>query len=127
MKKDRRRVKMTNIKRGEIYLVNLGSQSGSIQSGIRPVIVISNPQNNRYSPTINVLPVTSRKKNNIPVHVDIGKECGLKTDSTILTEQVLTINKHQIIEYIGKCNEKQMQNISKAILLQFHISEDLTA
>lgn len=51
-----------NIKRGEIYLVDLGKQIGSVQGGVRPVIVISNPQNNLYSPTINILPITSRKK-----------------------------------------------------------------
>ncbi len=117
---------MANIKRGDIYLANLGSQMGSIQSGVRPVLVISNPQNNRYSPTINILPITSQKKNNIPVHVDIGVECGLKISSTILTEQVLTINKHQIIEYIGKCDKEQMRDISRAMVLQFHIIDDFS-
>ena len=52
-----------NIKRGEIYLVDLGNQKGSIQSGKRPVVVISNNMNNKYSPTINILPITSKSSN----------------------------------------------------------------
>ena len=43
-------------------MVNLGVGKGSIQGGIRPVVIISNSMNNKFSPTVNVLPVTSRAK-----------------------------------------------------------------
>lgn len=109
---------MINIKRGEIYLVNLGNQKGSIQSGKRPVIVISNNMNNKYSPTVNVLPITSKTKNNIPVHVSIGIESGLTEKSTVLVEQNIPINKTQIIKYVGKCNKYKMYEIEKALLIQ---------
>lgn len=115
-----------NIKWGNIYWANLGSQFGSVQSGKRPVIVISNPKNNLYSPTINVLPITSKKKNNIPVHVNISTDCGLEKESTILTEQILTIDKNQIIEYIGKCNKSATIKITKAMMLQFYMLENLS-
>ena len=106
------------IKRGEIYLANLGSRDGSIQSGIRPVLIISNDINNKFSPTINVLPITSRAKNNIPVHVDIGKREGLQQESTVLTEQATTINKSQLEDHIGKCSKHKIYEIEKAIMLQ---------
>ena len=123
---------MINIKRGEIYLVNLGNQKGSIQSGKRPVIVISNNMNNKYSPTVNVLPITSKTKNNIPVHVSIGIESGLTEKSTVLVEQNIPINKTQIIKYVGKCNKYKMYEIEKALLIQngidleTHLEEVLT-
>lgn len=109
---------MIIIKRGEVYLTNLGNREGSIQSGIRPVIIISNDMNNKFSPTINVLPVTSKTKNNIPVHVGIGEHEGLKQKSTILVEQVLTINKNELKERMGKCSRYKMYEIEKAIMLQ---------
>lgn len=109
---------MINIRRGEIYLVDLGVQKGSIQSGKRPVVVISNNMNNQYSPTINVLPITSKNKNNIPVHVNVGIKEGLSQESTVLTEQVVTINKNQIKKYVGKCNKYKMYEIEKALLIQ---------
>lgn len=116
---------INNVKRGGIYLANLGNQFGSVQSGKRPVIVISNPKNNRFSPVVNVLPITSKRKNNIPVHVNIGTECGLKRESTVLTEQVITVDKGQLIEYIGSCNNKTMAEITRAMVIQFHMIEDV--
>lgn len=115
---------MINIKRGEIYLVNLGNQKGSIQSGKRPVIVISNNMNNKYSPIVNVLPITSKTKNNIPVHVRIGVESGLIEESTVLAEQNIPINKNQIIKYVGRCNKYKMYEIEKAVLIQNGIDLD---
>ena len=114
-----------NIKRGEIYLVDLGAQKGSIQAGKRPVVVISNNMNNKYSPTINILPITSKTKNNIPVHVNIGLESGLTKESTVLVEQNIPINKDQIIKYVGKCNKYKMHEIEKALLIQNGINLDL--
>ena len=116
---------MINIRRGEIYLVDLGIQKGSIQAGKRPVVVISNNMNNKYSPTINVLPITSKSKNNIPVHVNVGAKEGLSQESTILTEQNMPINKTQIIKYVGKCNKYKMYEIEKALLIQNGINLDL--
>lgn len=116
---------VNNVKRGRIYLANLGNQFGSVQSGKRPVVVISNPKNNKFSPVVNVLPITSKRKNNIPVHVNIGMECGLKKESTVLTEQVITIDKRQLIEYVGSCNNKTMAEITRAMIIQFHMTEDI--
>ena len=106
------------IRRGDIYEAELGNQIGSIQSGTRPVLIISNNMNNKYSPVVNVLPITSKTKNNIPVHVDIGLEQGLGFRSTILTEQIVTINKNQLGKYIGACNTNKMYEVENAILIQ---------
>lgn len=113
------------INRGRIYMADLGGRKGSIQGGSRPVIVISNPINNKFSPTINVIPLTSKVKNNIPVHVSIGRESGLEVESTALTEQVLTINKSQLTRMLGQCTRDKMKEIAKAIILQVHLEDDL--
>ena len=111
---------MTNYKinRGQIYMANLGTTLGSIQAGTRPVVVISNNLNNKFSPTVNVLPITSRTKNDIPVHVEIGITEGLSQLSTVLVEQMVTINKNQLTKLIGQCNVKKMYEIERAILIQ---------
>lgn len=109
------------VKRGEIYNASLGQQKGSVQSGSRPVVIVSNHQNNKFSPTINVLPVTSKGKNNIPVHVNIGITEGLQKPSVVLTEQIITIDKKQLENYIGNCNNNKMYEINKAMMLQLEI------
>lgn len=110
------------IKRGQIYQAELGNREGSIQAGVRPVVIISNDLNNRHSPTVNVLPITSKTKNNIPVHVDLGTKEGLTQPSTVLVEQFTTVNKSQLTKYLGQCNRYKMYEIERAILIQSGIN-----
>ncbi len=78
------------MKRGDVYQANLDPVIRSEQGGIRPVVIIQNDRGNRYSPTVIVVAVTTRrKKPQLPVHVLLTREeSGLKEDSIVLTEQV---------------------------------------
>lgn len=92
--------------RGDIFYADLGdikSKFGSVQGGIRPVIVIQNDIGNRYGETFVVTSVTSQPKKEMPVHTKIIKEC-LEKPSTILLEQIATISRYQMREKIGKLN-----------------------
>ncbi len=111
--------------RGGIYLADLGYGRGYIQGGVRPVVIISNHANNKFAPIVNVLPITSRTKADIPVHVNIAEESGLLSESTILTEQILTINKSQLIKLIGICSDDKMLEIAQAIMLQMQLLDVL--
>lgn len=46
------------IRRGDIYYLNFGRQTGSEQSGLRPVVITSNKMANKYSPVVLVSPIT---------------------------------------------------------------------
>lgn len=49
------------IKRGDILYADLGVKyQGSMQGGIRPVVVVSNNRANRYSVVITVVPLSSK-------------------------------------------------------------------
>lgn len=114
------------IKRGEIYLAKLDCTIGSEQSGIRPVLVIQNDIGNKYSPTIIVLAITSKTKNNIPTHVKIESSFeGLKKDSIVLVEQVRTIDKSRLIKKIGKLDSIKMNEIKEALKLSLNLRIDL--
>ncbi len=68
---------MADIKRGNIFYADLGTEyHGSMQGGIRPVVVISNNKANRYSTVLTVVPLSSRisKKQDLPVHVCTCRE-----------------------------------------------------
>lgn len=85
----------------EVWFASLGSHyDTSIQSGTRPVLIISNDVANRYSRTVTVIPLTSkRKKLELPTHVMLlTSDCrhyGVQhlSDSVILAEQIITIDK----------------------------------
>ena len=74
-------------RRGDIYLAELNPVVGSEQGGIRPVVNVQNNTANFYSTLIWGLPVTSHlKKEELPTHVMIGREGGVKKNSMVLAE-----------------------------------------
>lgn len=111
----------TNIKyvfRGDLYFADLSPVVGSEQGGVRPVLVIQNDVGNKYSPTVIVAAVTSRStKASIPTHVSIPKaHKGLKQDSMVLAEQIRTIDRNRLKEYIGHLEQGEMEGIEKAMV-----------
>lgn len=103
-------------KRCEIWYVNLPQRKGSIQSGIRPFLVTSNPINNRFSTIVNGFPITSKvsSKPNIPVHIEI-ENFGLDEKSLVLTEQITTIDiRYDLMYYVGTVDEITMKRIDNA-------------
>lgn len=110
---------LNNIFQGEIWVADLGAQCGNIQGGKRPVIVLQNDVGNKYSPTTIVVPLTSQLKNDLPVHADLGTQYGLKKVSTVLMEQITTINKSSLIAKIGKLDERGFEVIKRSIIASF--------
>lgn len=89
------------MKRGEIYILETKDNKGNIQIGKRPVIIVQNDIGNTHSNTTIVCCITSKTKKGLPMHLELGKVGGLKLDSTILCEQILTVNKSDLRQYIG--------------------------
>lgn len=112
------------IVRGDLYYADLTPVIGSEQGGIRPVVVIQNDMGNRYSPTIIVAAITSRNtKANLPTHVAIPRiVSGLKCDSTVLMEQVRTIDRERIREYIGHLNDSWMSRIDQSLCVSMGLN-----
>lgn len=112
-----------NIKRGELYYADLRPVVGSEQGGVRPVLIVQNDAGNKYSPTTIIAAITSKTKNAIPTHVDIhsSEENGLKEDSTILLEQLRTIDKTRIIERIGNLNQDDLNRSMKALSVSLNM------
>lgn len=109
------------VKRGDIYLADLNPVVGSEQGGERPVIVVQNNIGNRYSPTIIVIAVSSKcYKKDLPVHVELNNEY-LAKKSIALLEQVRTIDKTRLIEYLGRISKREMNEIEKALYVSLDI------
>ena len=105
------------IKRGDVLLVNFEPVRGSEQGRIRPAVVIQNDILNKFSPLTIVAPVTSRVYDKeYPTNVFIKKEdSGLDKDSTVLLNQIRTIDKRRIIRKIGSLNIFSMSKVVLAI------------
>ena len=112
---------MKKVKRGEIYYADLSPIIGSEQDGMRPVLVLQNDVGNKHSPTTIVAAITSRKtKAALPTHVTLTAEF-MKSESIVLLEQIRTIDKSRLDEYIGKIDKKTMGAVDKALITSFGI------
>lgn len=114
----------TYIRRGDIYYVDLGSERhGRIQHGIRPCVVCGNNLQNRFSEVIMISPITSSKnKKPIPTHLELkAEECNLKVDSTVLFEQIITIQKSQLREKIASLGAEIMEQVNDKLMISFGI------
>ena len=105
-------------KRGEIYLCNLGKYSDSEKDGFCPVMVIQADELSSKTATVVVAPLTTSepKKSGIPCHVYLPVEECLTKASTVLLEQMKTVD---FIELKGYCgcvkSEKTWKQINTGI------------
>ena len=105
------------LKRGEIFLANLEPVIGSEQGGIRPVLIIQNDKSNMHSPVTIVAAITSKIfSKEFPTNVFISKEdSGLDRDSTILLNQIRTIDKLRLIKKVGSLDSYLIYKIDKSL------------
>lgn len=114
---------MKTIRRGDIYYAELSPVVGSEQGGNRPVLIVQNNVGNQHSPTVIVAVLTSKLKKNLPTHVSIASgEGNLEMDSTVLLEQIKTINKSRLLRYIGSVTEHTMDEINRAMAISLGLS-----
>jgi mRNA interferase MazF len=111
--------------RWTIWLANLDPVIGSEQGKTRPVIVISENQINELLSVVNVLPLTSRKKNRsiYPNEVLLPpKHSILKKESIVLCYQIRTLDKKRLIKSYGRLKDESLQEeIIAAVSFQLGI------
>lgn len=114
---------MVEIKRGDITLVNLEPIRGSEQGGIRPCLIIQNNQGNKYSPLTIIAPLTSTAfTKEFPTNVFVLKEDSrLNKDSTILLNQIRTIDKRRITRKISSLSAEIMGKVEMAIKISLDL------
>ena len=112
-------MKDKKILRGDMFYANLGRGIGSEQKGYRPVLVIQNDVGNKFSSTIIVATITSRVgiKAKLPTHTLINNFEGLDKNSIILLEQVRTIDKQRLEQYLGMIPDDMVARVDKALAI----------
>ncbi|MCL1819581.1 MAG: type II toxin-antitoxin system PemK/MazF family toxin [Oscillospiraceae bacterium] len=112
---------MEQIIRGDIYYADLsgwrGAEQGTDQGDFRPVLVVQNDVGNKYSPTTQIAPLTSKTtKRSLPTHVRFDRGIGgLREPSTVLMEQLRTIDKSRLKYYVGHIDNNKMYEVDCAI------------
>ena len=107
-----------DIRRGEVYWCEFNYGTGSEQIGKRPVVVVSNDKCNEFSHAITVVPLTSAAKKRMPTHAIVrasGRTC------VSLSEQIFTVDKDRLGDYINRCTENEMEWIDKCLKIQIGV------
>ncbi len=86
------------------------------------MLVTQNDVGNKFSPTIQVIPITTQHKGDYPMHVAVkAGEGNLTEDSFILAEQGRAIDRRRLRNYIGCLSDEIMERVNHAIMIEHGI------
>jgi mRNA interferase MazF len=109
--------------RGEIWTLLDEGYAGKA----RPVVIVQANPGGFFNSIILCL-FTTFESSHIPtrVHITANETNGLKKDSYIMTEKLITVDKNELGEKIGDLTKEQMRQISSQLakLLEIH-KEDI--
>lgn len=111
------------IVRGDIFYVEKSPTmyaTGSEMYAGRPGIVISNDAANATQQTVQVVYLTMQPKVDLPTHVVVRR---LRHNSVALMEQIFTVSKERLRDYVGRISEAELRMIDAALLVQFGIED----
>lgn len=106
------------IGQGEVWWADLADPVGSAPGYRRPIVVIqSDPLNRSQLATVVCVALTSNLRWSIaPGNVLLSaKQTGLDRDSVANVSQLVTIDKRQLTERVGKIPKRQMEAIFSGI------------
>jgi mRNA interferase MazF len=101
-----------NINRYEIFYADLNPTIGGEIQKIRPVVIISQDEMNRYLDTVVVCPLTSRLHPLWRTRLQI--KCANK-DAEIAVDQIRTISKQRLKKKIDRLSDSKAAQLRKII------------
>ena len=99
------------VKQYEIYMLNLDPTIGSEMNKVRPCVVLSPNEMNKFLNNIIIAPMTSTVKG-YPTRVEIN--FGGKNGEIVL-DQIKTVDKKRIIKLLGNIEKKDIKEIKRVI------------
>lgn len=105
-----------NIRRGSVWWWNCPAHNREhIQKGLRPVVVVSNDDCNECSGVVTVVPFTTCIRKPYPQQVPVIFNNNI---SIALADQMTSVPKSELSDFICKLRNFQMDSIDRAIAVQ---------
>jgi mRNA interferase MazF len=108
------------VERGEIWWVDLGEPRGSSPGFHRPVVII---QSDYFNKTLMNTLVVAIITNNLrlaemPGNILLSKKSsGLEKESVVNNSQIFTVDKTDLLQFVGTLSERKMEQIDKGLRL----------
>ncbi len=82
-------------------------------------MILQNDVGNHFSPTVIVASITDAKKRPMPTHHNIEVVDLLTKPSTVMLEQIRTIDKSKLIKWIADLSDATMREIDAKLKISF--------
>ncbi len=112
------------MRRGELYLVRKpGSRDPKKQQKQRVFVVVSRQLviDSKFSTVISA-PVYSRH-DGLSTQVKLGTEYGLKHESSIQCDELVSLPKEVLTHYVGRLDNASMQRLDRALAIALDLDE----
>lgn len=108
---------MNDVKRGDVWFLNLDPALGHEINKSRPGLIIQNDVGNAYSTLTIIAPITSQGLDKIyPIEVSVkAGNAGLEKDSKVLLNQIRAIDKRRLIHKIGEFDQETLRRVDDAL------------
>ncbi|KLL03425.1 MAG: transcriptional modulator of MazE/toxin, MazF [Mycoplasmataceae bacterium CE_OT135] len=116
------------IRWGEVYWVDLSfpskeeKEKGIIHElqGFHPGVIVSNNQQNLFSPLITIIPLTSQIDKIYPFEVETNLN---NRKGKVIVDQITTIDRKRLGDYLGRLEKRTMKEIQNALHLTLAFEE----
>ncbi len=112
------------IKRGQIYRIKT---NGDLPEGVseqfadRPGIIVSNNTGNHFSTVVEIVYLTTAAKKDLPTHCKVHST-GIT--STVLCEQIHSISKQRLGDFLGTCSETELNKVDRCMRISLGLSDE---
>jgi mRNA interferase MazF len=106
---------VAEIRRYDVYLVNLDPTLGAEIQKTRPCLIISPDEMNRHIRTVIIAPLTSVRRD-YPSRVDITFQ--RKTGQVVL-DQIRTVDKARLVKHLGRLPEPRCREVADLLQQMF--------
>jgi mRNA interferase MazF len=101
---------------GDVLLAHLDPVAGHEQGGRRPVLVLSGPSYNELrNEQLIVAAITSRQRD-LPFHIPVGNDCGLRTPSWVQSESVRAISVQRVSRHLGRARSETVAEVRNRVI-----------
>lgn len=95
------------VKRGEVYLINLDPTIGSEIQKVRPCLIVSPNEMNKYIQTIIIAPMTTTIRNyKSRITIEFNGKKG-----QVMLDKIRTIDKQRLIKKLGDLSKKEIKQV----------------
>lgn len=118
--KERKEVCEMEYFRGDVVYIEKSKYIGKECGGDRPAVIVSNNSGNHFSDCVEIVYLTTTNKKDLPTHVSVL----CRTPSTALCEQIYTVSKERITQFIRTCTDEEMQKIDDALFVSLGLNKE---